>query len=118
MPSLALILILATWAQRLWEALYPLARVTLGWSCIIVGLAVTISPIPFGFIVVVAGVALLGVRDRGLRRARVAWKLLLRRWATARDPRLRAAGLRLRHAQRALDRRFRARHNAAQRARP
>lgn len=54
-----------------------LLRAIAGWICIIGGAVLTISPLPFGFIVVIAGVALLGPRDRGLRWLRARWHRLL-----------------------------------------
>jgi hypothetical protein len=107
MPPYALISTLAVALQRLWDVLLPLGRTALGWVCVVVGVVVTISPIPFGFVVVIAGVVLLGARNRGLRATRVAWKRLLRRWAALPFPALASVGQRLQRAQRALERRMR-----------
>jgi hypothetical protein len=103
-----LLMLLVTWLQRLWEAVLPLGRLVLGWTCIIVGAVMAVSPVPFGFVVVIGGVALLGARNRALRQVRVSWKLLLRRWATSPRPALRSVGRRLRRLQRSTERQLRA----------
>jgi hypothetical protein len=52
-----------------------------GWFLIIVGIPITLLPTPFGFVLVVFGVALVGRQSRTLRRASIVIKRLLRRWA-------------------------------------
>jgi hypothetical protein len=101
--------LLTTWLRRVLGSVLPACRLALGWSCIVVGAVVTISPIPFGFVIVIAGIALLGTRDRALRRARVRWKLLLRRCAASPQPALRAVGRWLRRLQQSLERQMRVR---------
>lgn len=102
------LVLVTTLLQRLWEAALPVGRLLLGWTCIVVGTVVTISPIPCGFVVVIGGVALLGARNRALRRVRVNWKLLLRRAAASPTPALQAVGRRLCRLQRTMERQIRA----------
>jgi hypothetical protein len=66
----------AGWLQRG----LAVGRLLLGWALIIVGAILTISPLPLGFVLVMAGVALVGKRDRSLRRLRAAWRAARRRW--------------------------------------
>jgi len=63
-----------------------LLRAIAGWICIIGGAVLTISPLPFGFIIVIAGVALLGPRDRGLRWLHARWHRLLSAGSTSSTP--------------------------------
>lgn len=63
-----------------------LLRTITGWICIIGGLLLSISPIPFGFIIVIAGVLLVGPRDRGLRRMRTWWNRSIRSLASSSIP--------------------------------
>jgi hypothetical protein len=107
MHPLILLTIVASALQRLSEALVLFGRAVLGWGCVVVGIVITISPIPFGFLLVIMGVILLGARNRGLRMARVAWKRLLRRWAALPLPVVSAVGQRLQQAQQSLERRMR-----------
>ncbi|PMP74560.1 MAG: hypothetical protein C0183_21095 [Roseiflexus castenholzii] len=57
-----------------------------GWICIIGGLIVSISPIPFGFVIVIAGIILVGPRDRGLRMVRAWWNRAIRSLASSSVP--------------------------------
>ncbi len=63
-----------------------LLRTITGWICIIGGLLLSISPIPFGFIIVIAGILLVGPRDRGLRRMRARWNRSIRSLASSSIP--------------------------------
>ncbi len=63
-----------------------LLRTIVGWICIIGGLLLSISPIPFGFLVVIAGILLVGPRDRGLRRMRAWWNRSIRSLASSSIP--------------------------------
>ncbi len=63
-----------------------LLRITVGWICIVGGLILSISPIPFGFIIVIAGIILVGPRDRGLRTARAWWNRAIRTLASSSVP--------------------------------
>lgn len=63
-----------------------LLRTITGWICIIGGLLLSISPIPFGFIIVIAGVLLVGPRDHGLRRMRAWWNRSIRSLASSSIP--------------------------------
>lgn len=63
-----------------------LLRVVIGWICIIGGIILSISPIPFGFIIVIAGIILVGPRDRSLRLARAWWNRAIRAMAGSSIP--------------------------------
>jgi len=63
-----------------------LLRVVTGWICIIGGIILSISPIPFGFIIVIAGIILVGPRDRSLRVARAWWNRAIRALAGSSIP--------------------------------
>ncbi len=63
-----------------------LLRVIIGWICIIGGLILSISPIPFGFIIVIAGIILIGPRDRSLRTIRALWNRAIRGLASSSVP--------------------------------
>jgi hypothetical protein len=63
-----------------------LLRTIIGWICIIGGLLLSISPIPFGFLIVIAGILLVGPRDRGLRRMRAWWNRSIRSLASSSIP--------------------------------
>ncbi|MGQ9829585.1 MAG: hypothetical protein ACUVSW_17170 [Roseiflexus sp.] len=63
-----------------------LLRSIIGWVCIIGGLLLSISPIPFGFLIIIAGVLLVGPRDRGLRRMRAWWNRSIRSLASSSIP--------------------------------
>ncbi len=72
-----------------------LLRLTTGWICIIGGLILSISPIPFGFIIVIAGVLLVGPRDRGLRMVRAWWNRAIRSLASSSIPAVALAAQRI-----------------------
>ncbi|MDW8148393.1 MAG: hypothetical protein RMJ48_19120 [Roseiflexaceae bacterium] len=61
-------------------------RLIIGWICIIGGLILTISPLPFGFVIVITGVILVGPRDRGLRMVRACWNRTIRSLASSSVP--------------------------------
>ncbi len=72
-----------------------LLRIVAGWICIIGGLILSISPIPFGFVIVIAGIILVGPRDRGLRVARAWWNRAIRSLASSSVPFVAAAARRI-----------------------
>lgn len=80
-----------------------LGRMLAGWICITGGVILTISPLPFGFIIVLVGVALLGPRDRGLRLLRARWLRLVRLWAASPSPLLAGGARRVRMFQHTVE---------------
>ena len=75
-------------AKRLWR----LVRCIVGWFLIIVGIPITLLPTPFGLVLVMLGIALVGKQSRTLRHASVVFKRLLRRWAALDIPLIGSAG--------------------------
>jgi hypothetical protein len=84
-----------------------LLRTIIGWICIIGGLLVSISPIPFGFLIVIAGILLVGPRDRGLRRMRAWWNRAIRSLASSSMPFVAALAQRIISFQSSIEQRIR-----------
>lgn len=84
-----------------------LLRLIIGWICIIGGLILSISPIPFGFVIVIAGVILVGPRDRGLRMVRAWWNRLIRSLASSSIPLVAMAAQRVIAFQSSIEQRMR-----------
>ena len=76
--------------RSVWRAVRPI----LGWCCITLGFVWMVLPIPFGFPLVLLGVALLGHRDPRLRWVWMHSRLLLRRMARCSNPLIRIVGRR------------------------
>ncbi|MCS6940323.1 MAG: hypothetical protein NZM94_13675 [Roseiflexus sp.] len=83
-----------------------LVRLIVGWICIIGGLILAISPLPFGFVIVIAGVILVGPRDRGLRMARAWWNRLIRSLASSSVPLVAMAARRIIAFQSSIEQRM------------
>jgi hypothetical protein len=81
-------------------------RLIVGWVCIVGGLIVSISPIPFGFIIVIAGIILVGPRDRGLRTARAVWNRTIRSLASSSVPFIAASARRIVAFQSSIEQRL------------
>lgn len=79
-------------ALALRRVVWPVARQTLGWLCIAVGLLGLVLPLLQGVLFLVIGVALVGRRNWLIRRSTLAIKRGLRRWARVRTPVLGLAG--------------------------
>ena len=94
----------------LWRALWPIARQAFGWLFIVLGLLGLVLPLLQGVLFLVIGIALVGRRNIVIRRARVAIKRLLRRWAGAQTPLIGSAGRAALRAQREFSRRARHLH--------
>lgn len=75
LPAERLLIVRAAW--RSWPVLRPI----IGWLCMIIGVLGVILPILQGIIFLVIGAALIGPRHWLIRKARVNYKLLLRRMA-------------------------------------
>lgn len=58
----------------------------LGWCLIVIGIPITLLPTPFGIVLVVCGIALVGRRSPILRRTSVITRRLLHRWAALNIP--------------------------------
>ncbi|MCU0490539.1 MAG: hypothetical protein MUD01_02930 [Chloroflexaceae bacterium] len=93
-------------------------RVPLGWCCIALGLLGMALPMMPGVALLVLGVALVGQRHPLLRRARVWYRLLLRRWAALPTPVIGAAGRAALRADRALRQQLRSAHRFQREAPP
>jgi hypothetical protein len=95
---------------RTWRVFWPVLRQVLGWFFIalgLVGLALPVVPqIPF----LVIGIALVGRRNIMIRRARVATKRLLRRWAALPTPIIGRSGRMALRGQREFSRQARQLH--------
>lgn len=91
----------------LWWALWPIARQAFGWLFIVLGLLGLVLPILQGVLFLVIGIALVGRRNFLIRRARVALKRLLRRWAALPTPVVGPAGRVALRAQREFFKRAR-----------
>lgn len=70
-------------------------RAVIGWPLIAVGLVITPTPIPIGIFIVILGVAIVGMRDWGLRYVRWRWKRRIRGMAISERTWVRYLGVRL-----------------------
>ena len=65
---------------------WGLLRQALGWFFILLGLLGLVLPVLQGVLFLVIGVALVGRRNWLIRRSRLLFKRLLRRWAAVQTP--------------------------------
>ena len=79
-------------SRRLLLFLWRSARLILGWAFIALGVLGVILPVLPGTIWLIIGALLIGRRSRILRRASVAGKRFLRRWAAHPHPVVGAVG--------------------------
>jgi hypothetical protein len=75
-----------------WRRLWPIVRQVLGWMFILLGLIGLVLPVLQGVLFLVIGIALVGRRNWLIRRSRLLFKRLLRRWAAVRTPLIGPAG--------------------------
>ena len=61
-----------------WRWIWPMLRITLGWLCIVIGIAGLILPLLNGVIFLLLGIALVGRRNWLIRWVAVHVKILLR----------------------------------------
>ncbi len=86
--------VILMWLRSVW----PLLRPLLGWLFLALGVLGIILPILQGVLFLLIGVALVGRRNRVIRRIRVAYRLSIRQLAHSRRPALRWIGQHARHA--------------------
>lgn len=94
----------------LWRMIWPIARQAFGWLFIVLGLLGLVLPLLQGVLFLVIGIALVGRRNVVIRRARVAIRRLLRRWAAVQTPVIGPAGRAALRGQREFSRRARHLH--------
>ncbi len=82
-------------------------RVVIGWMLFVLGIFLFWLPLPLGIPFMLLGAALIGRRDRTMRRIGVMVKLFLRRWARLPLPVIGPTGRRLLSMQRDVSRELR-----------
>jgi hypothetical protein len=87
--------------------LFQTLRRVLGWIFIVLGILLFWLPLPLGIPFMMLGAALIGRRDRTLRRMSVNVRLLLRRWAKLPIPIIGPIGRRLLYMQQHMSRELR-----------
>lgn len=106
------------WWRRTLRLILPVLRQVLGWFFIVLGLIGLVLPLLQGVLFLVIGVALVGRRNWLIRRATVAIKRVLRRWARVNTPLVGPAGRIALRAQHQCSRQSRRMHrHLASRAR-
>lgn len=103
----SLLKLLLAFIATVWRLLLSVVRPVLGWILIVVGISIAISPVPLGFLLVIAGTALVGPRDWRLRWLRVHWRRLVRRMAASEHRLVSVIGTRIRNFERGLQRKLR-----------
>ncbi|NJP06377.1 MAG: hypothetical protein HC837_12485 [Chloroflexaceae bacterium] len=85
-------------AWRAWNIMRPI----LGWTLILLGIPLVPVPVINGTIMIIAGVALVGRRNRRIRWTSVHFKLFIRRWAAYPHPVIRFPGYLVLRFQRSM----------------